>query len=74
MMLSSFFEAQEVNVAKLKDLLTKYCIAFGQEINYDKLAAFYSSNTPDDMRADIDTKLGIPGTQNPGKYLGLLTL
>ncbi|XP_071933824.1 uncharacterized protein [Coffea arabica] len=60
---------QEAQV--LKDILEKYAKASGQQVNFDKFAAYFRRNTNLDIRRTICGKLGNLKEAYSGKYLGL---
>jgi hypothetical protein len=56
----------------LQIILTTYANAFGQVVNEDKTAIFFSHNTPQQQRDSITTFLSTSPTTQFDKYLGLL--
>lgn len=66
-----FLKASEKNCLSFKQILDWYCSAFGQMISLDKSCLFFSNNTPDEVKEEMCRVLGIDGTTDPGKYLGL---
>ncbi|CAL9007242.1 unnamed protein product [Prunus brigantina] len=69
-----FLKATERNCRAVASLLTSYCQASGQVINYDKSSVFFSPNTPQQLRERVGHILQVNSTENPGKYLGLPTM
>ncbi|KAK4274665.1 hypothetical protein QN277_017856 [Acacia crassicarpa] len=66
-----YMRASQRNCIHLADILKMYCTASGQVINLDKSSIFFSSNTPDDVKDMVGRTLGIPATEDPGRYLGI---
>ncbi|KAK4274243.1 hypothetical protein QN277_017497 [Acacia crassicarpa] len=66
-----FMRASRRNCNHLADILQLYCTASGQVINLDKSSIFFSSNTPEDVKNMVGSILGIPATEDPGRYLGI---
>ena len=52
-------------------MLLRYERSSGQQINFDKLTVFFSSNTGEARREEIKSLYGIQATTDLGKYLGL---
>lgn len=55
----------------LKEILTIYDNASGQEINMRKSEIYYSRNTSQEMKGQITYILGVTGCIGTRKYLGL---
>ena len=68
-----FTKADVTNCIALRNILTVYCEASGQTINYEKSSLIFSKNTPDQIKVDCATTLSIPVDNTPGTYLGLPT-
>ena len=66
-----FCRAKLSECTALQEILTLYGRAFGQLVNGDKTALFFSHNTPSSLRADISGFLGTTLTTKFEKYLGL---
>ncbi|XP_008242862.1 PREDICTED: uncharacterized protein LOC103341160 [Prunus mume] len=66
-----FIKAEEENCSRLKGLLDDYCLASGQLINYEKSSLMFSANTPEDVKTNISSIMGIRGFDNSGIYLGI---
>lgn len=59
---------------KLRGILEAYERASGQKINLNKSAVSFSANVEETRRNEICNVLGVSGTSQHGKYLGLLSL
>ena len=55
----------------LLQLLGCYEAALGQAINRQKMPIFFSRNTRSEVKADIQTLMGVRVMENCEKYLGL---
>ncbi|CAL2275834.1 unnamed protein product [Prunus armeniaca] len=66
-----FVNAKEENCSRLKGLLGDYCLASGQVINYEKSSLLFSANTPEDVKSNTSSIMGIRGIDNSGIYLGI---
>lgn len=69
-----FMKADLTNSINFKNMLDWYCAASGQAINLDKSCIFFSNNVPKELKDEICDCLGIVGSENLGKYLGLPVL
>ncbi len=56
---------------KILDILNLYEKCSDQKINREKTAIFFSSNTPQSTRQEIQDFCGSQGANNFDKYLGL---
>ncbi|CAN1163715.1 Putative ribonuclease H protein At1g65750 [Linum perenne] len=66
-----FADASVSQVETILACLDRFCDASGQAVNKDKSVIFCSKNTDRRTAAAISSTLGIPLTQNLGKYLGV---
>ncbi|VVA24941.1 PREDICTED: reverse mRNAase [Prunus dulcis] len=64
-----FVKAEEENCSRLKGLLDDYCLASGQLIDYEKSSLMFSANTPEDVKANTSSIMGVRGIDNYGIYL-----
>ncbi len=55
----------------LKDILSLYENALGQKLNAEKTSLFFSSNTPEATKQEIQNVLGVQSMNQLEKYLGL---
>lgn len=69
-----FLKASVPNCQAMVDIINSYCTASGQRVNFSKSSLFFSSNTHVDLQMQLSEVLGVPGCDNPGKYLGLPTM
>lgn len=69
-----FLQASVGNCQCLMKILNDYCSASGQRVNFAKSSLFFSANTPLELQMLISNIFGIPGSEDPGKYLGLPTM
>lgn len=69
-----FLQASLVNCQSMMRILTAYCTASGQMVNFGKSSLFFSPNTPLELQMSISAILGIQGSDDPSKYLGLPTM
>ncbi|CAL2271420.1 unnamed protein product [Prunus armeniaca] len=69
-----FLKANAQNCRNMMNLLNGYCRASGQQINLGKSSVFFSPNTPDDLKRELGTILGMSIVTDTRKYLGLPTL
>ncbi|CAL9019993.1 unnamed protein product, partial [Prunus brigantina] len=69
-----FLFANAQNCRNTMNLLNGYCRASGQQINLGKSSVFFSPNTPEELKRELGTTLGMSIVTDPGKYLGLPTL
>lgn len=56
---------------KLRRILDTYCNASGQRINNDKSSILFSPNTSQELRHEVQTRLGISNEALSASYLGL---
>ncbi|CAN1146010.1 LINE-1 retrotransposable element ORF2 protein [Linum perenne] len=66
-----FAEASEVQARVIRKCLDRFSAASGQEVSREKSAIFCSKNTNRHVSSLISLLLGIPLTQNLGRYLGV---
>uniref|UniRef100_A0A2N9I4S0 Reverse transcriptase zinc-binding domain-containing protein n=1 Tax=Fagus sylvatica TaxID=28930 RepID=A0A2N9I4S0_FAGSY len=66
-----FCKASVEECQVLKDVLKLYEDASGQKLNMEKTSLFFSSNTSDTVKEEIQSRLGARGTNQLEKYLGL---
>lgn len=66
-----FLKANSHNCRSFKHIIDWYCAMSGQVVNLDKSCLFFSNNVPGNVKDELCTMLGISGSNNPGKYLGL---
>ncbi|CAN1155661.1 Putative ribonuclease H protein At1g65750 [Linum perenne] len=66
-----FAEASEDQARVIRKCLDRFCSASGQNVSRDKSAIFCSKNTSRHVSSLISLLLGIPLTQNLGRYLGV---
>uniref|UniRef100_A0A2N9FDP4 Reverse transcriptase domain-containing protein n=1 Tax=Fagus sylvatica TaxID=28930 RepID=A0A2N9FDP4_FAGSY len=66
-----FCQATEEECTRLMEVLAQYERASSQMVNKEKTALFFSKNTPEVVRRDIQQLWGVQGTANFKKYLGL---
>uniref|UniRef100_A0A803Q9L8 Reverse transcriptase domain-containing protein n=1 Tax=Cannabis sativa TaxID=3483 RepID=A0A803Q9L8_CANSA len=64
------FEAR-AEIDKVKELLLSFEKASGQQVNFNKSSAFFSSNTSQNSKALICNSMGISEATEDSKYLGL---
>ncbi|KAA3461536.1 reverse transcriptase [Gossypium australe] len=69
-----FGEATSNGAQILKGILKEYETCLGQCVNFENSTVFYSSNTSNDNRVLISRLLGVQYSNDPEKYLGLLTM
>ncbi|GAU46050.1 hypothetical protein TSUD_191210 [Trifolium subterraneum] len=69
-----FGQAVEENMIVVMDVLNKFCLMSGQQVNYDKSSIYFSRNVTADMRAILSAQAGLKETPNLGKYLGVPAL
>lgn len=55
----------------MKDILKECEICFGQYVNFNKSAIFYSSNTAEGNKKEISAVMSVRCSTNLKKYLGL---
>ena len=55
----------------LQDILSLYENALGQKLNAEKTSLFFSSNTPEATKQEIQNALGVQNMNQLEKYLGL---
>ena len=69
---SIFFTRSSVEEScRLKSILTRYCQASGQVINYEKSEISFSANVDSQVRARIIECLNVREVTHQNKYLGL---
>ncbi|CAN1774822.1 hypothetical protein LINPERHAP1_LOCUS13106 [Linum perenne] len=54
--------------------LNRFCVASGQAVSFEKSAIFCSKNVDRRIASTISATLGIPLTQDLGRYLGVPVL
>ncbi|CAN6690416.1 unnamed protein product [Malus baccata var. baccata] len=59
------------NGKNIMHILNKYCLASGQMMNSHKSSVYFGRNTPDQVRSQLGSLLGMPVVSDPGVYLGL---
>lgn len=69
-----FYRATVEECRILKDNLNLCERASGQAINYSKSGFFFSANVHENERADLRSILGVQGTLDTSRYLGLPSL
>ena len=69
-----FAKANRRESERVKNVLQLYKECFGQKINFDKSALFFSSNTHDETKVELKELFGVEATMNLEKYLGLPTM
>ena len=72
--LTLFEEATREQALVIKEVLDKFCNAWGQKISFNKSRVFFSKNTNQDMANEIGVSLGIPVAEYLGRYLGMPTI
>lgn len=55
----------------IKQCLDSFCKLSGQKVNYQKSLLTFSKNTDEGLQQAIASELGIPKTDNVGRYLGV---
>jgi hypothetical protein len=68
-----FCEASDEGVQRVASILEDYNTGSGQLVNKHKSAVFFSANTKSEVKASIQSILGIPTEALGEKYLGLPT-
>ncbi|KAL8131281.1 hypothetical protein AgCh_007272 [Apium graveolens] len=66
-----YCKAGESEVQKLVEILAKFELASGQQINLDKSSVFFSTNTRTNDTQQLCSTLQIAEAQDDSKYLGL---
>lgn len=69
-----FLKASMDNYLSMQSIMNAYCQATGQRVNFSKSSLFFYLNTPLDLQMEISGVLGVPRSDDPGKYLGLPTM
>ncbi|XP_026399021.1 uncharacterized protein LOC113294858 [Papaver somniferum] len=69
-----FSKANIQDFQVIKDYLQKYCLASGQEINFDKSGILFSRKIPEHMKALLANILEIKSRDLGEKYLGTPTV
>ncbi|KAL0440469.1 UNVERIFIED_CONTAM: hypothetical protein Slati_2529900 [Sesamum latifolium] len=69
-----FVHAREETMSAIKQILTAYGKASGQEINFEKSSMVVSQNVGDQERLRIAAILGVALVERHDKYLGLRTV
>ena len=69
-----FCKANPQECGNVLNTLSKYEVVFGEKINREKTALFFSKFTDDDTRQEIKRLLGVQEIKFYEKYLGLLAL
>ena len=62
------------NCSTLWRVLATYEQALGQQLNWEKISLFFSSNTPQDIQDDIKTRFGADIICQRETYLGFPSL
>ncbi|KAA3454975.1 reverse transcriptase [Gossypium australe] len=66
-----FGEATKERARFLKEILKSYEQCSGQCVNFNKSTIFFSTNTSEEMKKEIEEVLGMRSATNLEKYLGL---
>lgn len=66
-----FGEATNKGAKLLKEVLKEYEECSGQCVNFNKSTIFFSSNTSEENRVEVSAILGVSGSTDMEKYLGL---
>ncbi|OMO87944.1 reverse transcriptase [Corchorus capsularis] len=66
-----FLKAEPENCRRMAEILSQYCRASGQQVNFQKSSLFFNSNCPDHVKEECGNIFNIQTSGNPGKYLGL---
>ena len=69
-----FANAEKEECKRVKHMLKLYEEHFGQMVNVNKSALFFSPNTRNELRDIIKSLFGVQSTENLGKYLGVPAL
>ena len=62
------------NIQALMNTISTFSKALGNIINKDKILTFFSPNTTNQIRDDLENILGFNFVENLGKYLGVLVV
>lgn len=68
-----FAEATTEQAQVIQDVLLRFCKASGQKLSLQKSRIYFSQNVRPEMQNNICDALGIMGTDDLGKYLGMPT-
>jgi hypothetical protein len=66
-----FFKANAEGAGEVKEVLTKYCMASGQQIKMDKSSIFFSKGCPTAVREGVKAELDVQKETRNEKYLGM---
>lgn len=66
-----FFKATGGDCEVLKDIFTRYELASGQKINFDKSSVSFSHNVPMELQESLARVLNVTRVDKHDKYLGL---
>jgi hypothetical protein len=66
-----FCKATTNEIRCIQDILMKYELASGQQVNRQKTTLFFSNSTPQHIKDSIQAMLGVPVIQQYERYLGL---
>lgn len=69
-----FAHADLSQVQVIKECLMDFYGAVGQRINFNKSNMFFSANVKPNFAQVLSSKMDIPITTSPGKYLGVPSL
>ena len=69
-----FYRANEVEWARVQEILETYERALGQQLNRVKTLIFFNKNTMEETRSFILSLVGVNSTARYEKYLGLPAL
>lgn len=66
-----FWKATHAECSAIIRILESYCQASGQIVNFAKSSAFFSPNTPSELRNSISSAFHVRQMDSKAKYLGL---
>lgn len=69
-----FGKASKQEAEIIKGILIKFGVVFGQEINYEKSAGFFSKSVSTKIREEVVRTIQIREVESHDKYLGLPTI
>lgn len=69
-----FRKAMLEECSELKRIFNLYEVVFGQQLNKNKTALFFSRNTPEAIQEEIKSRFGAQVIRQHEKYLGLPSL
>jgi ribonuclease HI len=69
-----FGQAVDENMTAVVEVLNKFCLMSGQQVNFDKSSIFFSRNVPTVRRVSLTAQSGLKETQSLGNYLGVPAL